>query len=99
MFKKKNSKLLPLERKSVKGSEMVIPPLSFVLNRKTIQTEVGFRQSGGKLRPLKGTLPHCRRKKNKVSRFSMSKHQDREGVEVEREGGESFNKMGGYLRN
>lgn len=46
------SKLLPFERKSVKGSEMVIPPLSFVWNRKTIQTEVGFRQSGGKLETL-----------------------------------------------
>lgn len=34
---------------------------------------------GGNLRPLKRTLPLCRRKKNKISRFSMSKHRDREG--------------------
>lgn len=77
--------LLPLERQSVKGSEMVILPLSFVWNRKTIQTEVGLRQSEGKLRPLKRTLPHRRKKKNKISRFSMSKRQDRVGGELERE--------------
>lgn len=83
-----------LKDRSVKGSEMVIPPLSFVWNRKTIQTEVGFRQSGGKLRPLKRTLPHRRRKKNKISRFSMSKRQDRVGGGKESE----FSQHGGIFR-
>lgn len=73
---------------------MVIPPLSFVWNRKTIQTEVGFRLSGGKPRLLKRTLPHHRRKKNKISRFSMSKHQDRVGGDVEMERRVNFHSMG-----
>lgn len=58
----------------------------------------GLDSQGGELRPLKRTLPHRRRKKNKISRFRMSKCQDREAGEVERERRVSFTAWGGILK-
>lgn len=50
------------------------------------------------MRPLKRTLPHHRRKKNKISRFSMSKRLDGEEGEAQRGKESEFSQHGGIFR-
>lgn len=70
----------------------------FEIEKQSKQRQGLDSRGGGELRPLKRTLPHRRRKKNKISRFRMSKCQDRVAGEVKRERRVSFTAWGGILK-